>query len=196
MSTASISKSAIATALVLLAAAGCDSHDRTESTAAARAAAAGLDALHVKIDAARARKWMLHADGVDLYDARSNEKLRSIALPEWIWAGEFHSCPPGLLVGPGGDVFVSSNVIQTIWRIDAASFQVSRHDLELSAGEGREVGFSALSYSPQQGAFFAVNGLDGSLWRIDAALRRGEQVSLTQPLSQPISKGGQSCVTS
>jgi hypothetical protein len=201
MSTASISKSAIAAAIFLLAVAGCDSGVRSERSSTTQASLnppkplewyeARPNVLRARLDAARGRIWTLHADGVDLFDATSDARLRSISLPEWIWAGALHSCPPDIAIGPKGDVFVSSNVVPVIWRIDAASLQVSRHELDLNVDSGREVGFSAMSYSPQHGAIFAVNGLDGSLWRIDASLRRGEQTSL-----EPTSKGGQTCVTS
>lgn len=190
MSTASTSKAAVATAILLLALAGCDSGVRTQG---ATPNPAGLESpldrylaraevLRARGDEARGRIWTLHADGVDVYDARSDQKLRAIALPEWVWAGELHACPPDLVVGPEGEVIVSSNVVPVLWRIDPASFAVSKHELTVLEDKGREVGFSGMTYSARQGALFAVNGLDGSLWRIDLALLRAQTIPLSSPM--------------
>jgi hypothetical protein len=192
MSTANISKSAIAAAISLLVVAGCDSGVRSERSSATQASAnqprplewyeARPDTLRARLDAARGRIWALHGEGIDLYDARSDQKLRSIALPEWVWAHAFHSCPPDVAVGPGGEVVVSSNVVPVLWRIDPATFQVSRHELAVVDAKEREIGFSGMTYSTRQGAFLGVNGMDGSLWRIDPALARAQQIPLSAPL--------------
>src|SRR5262249_30850700 len=89
-----------------------------------------------------------------------------------------------LAVGPRGDVVVTSNVLPVVWRIDNASFQVTRHELVLDQNSGRDIGFAGLAYSPQQGAFVAVSGLDGSFWRIDPLLRRAQQVPLSSPIAR------------
>ena len=201
MSTATTSKSALAVASLLLAVAGCDSSIRVPISSPTPAALNGADryearpgVLRARQDSARGRIWALHADGVDLYDARSDQKLRAIALPEWVWADELHSCPPDLAVGPEGEVIVSSNVVPVLWRIDPTSFVVSRHELAVLEDKGREVGFSGVTYSARQGAFFGVNGLDGSLWRIDLALRRAQPIPLSSPISRACSVSAKSGV--
>lgn len=198
MSTASFSKSAIAVAVLTLAAMGFNSSIRHERASAPQASFPGAGAsqegprsiawyesqpnvLRARLDGGRGLMWVMHADGVDLYEARSDKKLRSIALPEWIWTREFHPCLPDIAIVPGGDVLVSSNVLPVIWRIDARTFQVSRHELEVSEHNGREFGFSGLRYLPRIGAYAAVNGIDGSLWRINASLTRAERVSFFAP---------------
>lgn len=189
MSTARISKSAIATAFFLLTVAACDSGVRAPISGPAQASVneprslewyeARPGVLRARMDSARGRIWTLRAEGVDLYDANSDAKLRSIALPEWFWVGELYSCPPDLAIGPRGDVIVSSNVTPILWRIDAATFQVTRHELEVDEDKGKDIGFSGMTYSAQQGAFLAMNGLDGSLWRIDRYLRRAQHIPLS-----------------
>lgn len=131
-----------------------------------------------KLDAARGVVWTLHVDGVEIHDATSAEEVRSIRLPGWTWASEQYACLPDFTVGPGGDVLVTSNVMPVIWRIDSASFEVTRHDLAVDEHGGKDIGFSALTYSTSQDAFFAVNALDGSLWRIDPRLVRAQVVEL------------------
>jgi hypothetical protein len=191
MSTAGIGKMAIAAAAVCLFAIGgfrssvsIDASSRMdESLSQARSVEwyeSRPGVMRARLDAARGRIWTLHVNGVDVYDARSDTKLRSISLPEWVWAGALHSCRPDLAVGPNGDVLVSSNVIPVIWRIDAASFLVTQHELELDDKyKGRDVGFSGMTYSAQQGAFLAISGPDGSLWRIDPLLRRAQNIPLS-----------------
>jgi len=190
MSTASFRKSAVAAAVLLFAAMGCDSSIRTQSAAPPQASlevslerySARAGVLRAKADWARGRVWTLHADGIDLYDAGTSAKLRSLSLPEWIWAGALHSCPPDLALGPEGEVIVSSNVVPVLWRIDPASFRVSAHELAVVEDKGRDVGFSGMTYSVRQGAFLAVNGLDGSLWRIDRGLARAQRIPLSEPI--------------
>ena len=180
MNTARFRKSVVATAVLLLSIAGCDTGVRIANPAS------GPDVLQARDDPHRGRVWILRESGVDLYDARTHEKLRSIALPEWTWVNKFDASLPDLAVGPKGEVLVSSNVVPVVWHIDGTSFQVSRHELQLAEENGREVGFSTLKYLPQHAAYTAVNGLDGSLWRIDASLRHAEQVLI----SNSSSKGG------
>ena len=209
MSTASISKSAIGTAVFLFAVAGWVSsirHERAGAEPASFSSAyaspdgprsvewykAQPNVLRARLDPAHGWIWTLNRDGVEVYDARSDRKLRSISLPDWIWVDEFHPCLPDLAIGPGGQILVSSNVVPVLWRIDTTSFQVSRRELEVSGRNGREFGFSGLRYLPRYGAYAAVNGLDGSLWRIDAALTRAEFASLLAPAesvceAQPLS---------
>src|SRR5262245_29881085 len=101
MSTASISRSVIATMILLLTVAGCDSGAPSERSSPNQASLAGPrsvewyearpNILRARPDEKRGRIWVLHADGVDLYDANSDQRLRSITLPEWIWAGPVHS---------------------------------------------------------------------------------------------------------
>jgi len=90
MSRGTFSKTAITLGFVALALAGCESGVRNEypTPQAGLSGARPLEwyearagVLRARLDDSRARIWTLHRDGVDLYDARSDEKLRSIALP-------------------------------------------------------------------------------------------------------------------
>ena len=42
----------------------------------------------------------------------------------------------------------------------------------VDADTDKDVGFSGLTYSERNGAYFAVSGLHGTLWRIDPLLRQ------------------------
>jgi hypothetical protein len=45
-----------------------------------------------------------------------------------------------------------------------------------------DVGFTGLTYSAQQGAFFAVSNY-GALWRIDPSFRRAQKIPLSAPIA-------------
>ena len=56
------------------------------------------------------------------------------------------------------------------------------HPLVLDADTDKDVGFSALAYSAQHGAFIAASYAHGSLWRIDSLLERAQKISLSAPV--------------
>ena len=138
--------------------------------------------LRSRIDVERGRLWILTRDGVDLYQVETSQKVAHIGLPGWLWVGKPYSCSPDLALGPRGEAVISSNVVPTLWRIDPESFAASTHDLVLDADTDKDVGFTGLAYSAQQGAFFAVSALQGSLWRIDPLLRRAQNIPLSAAL--------------
>ncbi len=137
-----------------------------------------------QVDKARNRVWFLTLNGVRLYDLETPEKIRQIELPDWMNLGEDYSCMPDLVVGPKGEALISSNVLPWLWRVDANTLEVSKHELTLDANTGRELGFSGLAYSAEQRAFIAVSYLHGSLWRIDPSLQSAQKILLSTPIPQ------------
>lgn len=138
--------------------------------------------IRYQMDAARGRLWALTAAGVDLYDVASRQRLAQIALPDWIWVDDHFACAPDLAIGPLGEAVVSSNVVPTLWRVDPATLAASKHELAIDDSAGRDIGITALAYSPQQRAYFAVSAAHGSLWRVDPRLSRAQSVPLSAPL--------------
>lgn len=130
------------------------------------------------------RAWILTRNGVDVYDSKTGQVLKQIQLPGWLWVGASYGCPPALALGPRGEAIVSSNVVPTLWRIDPVTLAVSSHELALDADTDKDVGFSGLAYSAEQGVFFAMSGAHGSLWRIDPLFRRAQKIPLSMPLPQ------------
>ncbi len=122
------------------------------------------------------REWQLTHDGVHAGKVR-------VPIPGWVLAAQPYACPPDLAVGPKGEAVVTSNVVPTLWRIDPATLAVTEHRLTLDADTDKDVGFSGLTYSPRHAAFFARR-FDGSLWRIDTLLRRGERIAASQPVAK------------
>ncbi len=117
-----------------------------------------------------------------LFLEESGKPRRAVELPGWHWAGEPYACPPAIAVGPRGQVVVTSNVLPVLWKIDPQTLAVSVHRLQLDADSDKDVGFSGLVYSERHGAYFAVSGLHGSLWRIDPLLRRAQKIALSEPV--------------
>jgi hypothetical protein len=156
---------AIFSAASLIALTGCDSN--AEPTASSM--------LTYQVDSASQRSWWLTRDGVVLHGAAS-AKGRSIPLPGWLWAGA-PVCPPDLALGPRGEAVVTSNVIPTVWRIDAGTLAVSVHELRLSADNDKDVGFVAIVYVPEQASFLAYSESPRAVWKIDRQLTSATKVS-------------------
>ena len=134
-----------------------------------------------RIDEARSRIWVLTGDGVELYDVAAQRRT-AIALPDWVRVARAYGCLPDLALGRNGEAVVTSNAVPTLWRIDPASLAVTVHPLVLDADADKDVGFSGLVYSAEQGVFFAVSYALGSLWRIDPLLRRAQRIELSEPI--------------
>jgi hypothetical protein len=143
--------------------------------------------LRFRLDAVGGRLWVLTSVGVDLYDITTRRKVVQIALPSWLWVVEQYSCPPDIAIGPSGEAVVSSNVVPTLWRIDPVTLFASEHQLMLDDDTGKDIGFTGLAYSAQQGAFFAVSALHGSLWRIDPLFKTARNIPLSEPLPKACS---------
>jgi hypothetical protein len=136
------------------------------------------------MDPLRNRMWILTPDGVFVYDVRTPKTIVEVALPSWQSVDDAYSCLPDLALGPRGEAVVTSNIVPTLWKIDPDSLAVSVHELALDADKDKDVGFSGLAYSVQHGAFFAVSGMHGSLWRIDPLLSKGQKISLPAPVRE------------
>jgi hypothetical protein len=126
------------------------------------------------------RSWVIEAGS--LFLEQSGKPRRAVELPGWHWAGEPYACAPAVAVGPRGEAVVTSNVLPVLWKIDPETLAVSVHRLQLDADNDKDVGFSGLVYSERTGAYFAVSGLHGSLWRIDPLLRRAQKIALSEPV--------------
>jgi len=167
---------------MMIAVSGCDS-DAASSRAPKISVAASVSpdwygnepVLQTQVDAASGRLWALTAEGVELHDAATRRRIAQIELPGWLWVGPQFASPPGLAIGPRGEAVISSNVVPTLWRIDPVTLVASKHELALDDDSGRDIGFSALKYSMQQGAYFASSSSHGSTWRIDTLLRRAQR---------------------
>jgi hypothetical protein len=141
----------------------------------------GLPILRFHKDAVRDRGWILTRAGVLVFDFKTRQTTAHVRLPEWVWAGEAFSCPPDLTLGPKGEALISSNVVPTLWRVDPVTLAVTRHQPVLDADTDKDVGFTGLAYSAEQGAFFAVSHF-GALWRIDPLFRRAQKIELSAPI--------------
>ena len=165
---------------------GCDSSASTSQvpSAASEAPQGQPPKARHQVDPARNRVWSLTREGVSFHDAATPEKVVAVQLPDWQWAGTPYGCLPDLALGPKGEAVVTSDVLPTLWRIDPDTLAVSVHPLALDADTDKDLGFSGLAWSSEYGAFFAVSGVYGSLWRIDPLFRRAQKI----PLSGPVAK--------
>lgn len=141
--------------------------------------------LQQRYDTARARSWTLTRHAVLVHDGASGRKLE-LALPGWLWLDEPH-CQPDLVLGPGGEAVVTSNVVPTLWRIDGSTFAVSVHPLALDRDRDKDVGFAAIVYSPDERAFLAYSEVQRSIWKIDPALKTATRIRQAQRASRSLS---------
>lgn len=149
------------------------------------------DIARVRVDPGRGRTWRLTLEGI-LLQAPGRTQPVVVPLPGWLVAGPSDACAPDFAIGPRGEVVVTSNVIPTLWRIDPDTLAVSVHPLELDADAGRDIGFTSLRFSGAHGAYFAVSQVDGSVWKINSSLTRGEKVLADGPARQAAERS-QSC---
>ena len=157
-------KTAIAAVLAAAVLAGCESSTGPNVSSV----------LSYQVDSERERSVWLTREGVVIHSAAARPV--AIALPGWIYAGAPH-CPPDLAVGPKGEVVVTSNVLQTLWRIAPETLAVTVHPLALDADMDKDVGFAAVIYSADQAAFIAYSGVQRSIWKIDPALQTGTKLA-------------------
>jgi hypothetical protein len=141
----------------------------------------GFAAVRHQVDAPRQRVWWLTRDGVYVQSASKSERI-AVPLPGWTWAEPPYGCLPDLALGPKGEAIITSNVVSTVWRVDAETLAVSTHPLALDTDLDKDVGFSALVYSPEHESFFGVSGHHGSLWKIDPLLTKAEKIKLSIPV--------------
>ena len=142
--------------------------------------------LGYQVDTARNRSVWLTREGVQIHSAAAQPAR--VELPGWIYAGAPY-CPPSLALGPSGEIIVTSNVIPTLWRIDAQTLAVTVHPLTLASDQDKDVGFAAVTYSAERAAFVAYSGVLRSVWKIDPALKTGTRIAKAD-LQQPRSRGG------
>ena len=120
----------------------------------------------VRADAERNRLWVLDPEALTLYDNINGRRLRRLALPEPFLAGEEHACPPDIALDAAGTVFVSSNVLPVLWRIDPQKFEITRVELALNTDTDKDFGFTGLSFAGDD-ILIAAASTFASLWRID-----------------------------
>ncbi len=124
---------------------------------------------------AREPVWELGRHGVFLVSDAG--PARFVRLEGWQWVAPPYACPPDVALGPEGEAVVTSNVVPVLWRVDPQTLAVSVHPLELDADTDKDVGFSALVYSLEEGAYLGVSETQRSLWRISRDLTRAEKMT-------------------
>ena len=171
----------LATTLVPLA--GCDFGATPRNQAAHESRQRELPNARYRVDPERSRVWLLAREGVFVYDLSRPQRV-PVPLPGWLSVDAPYSCPSDLALGPKGEALITSNTLPTLWRIDPESLAVTVHPLLLDADTDKDVGFSALAYSAQHGAFIAASYVHGSLWKIDPLLERAQKISLSAPVRE------------
>jgi hypothetical protein len=138
--------------------------------------------LRVRTDSRRSRLWLLDESGVvHVLALNTSRRIRSVALPNWMYADDETNCLPDLQLDGRGTAFVSNHMQPTMWRIDAESFQVQERRVTLTPETSVDAGFSALVVA-DDGTIFGAMAAPGILWSIDPKTFRGQRIALTQPI--------------
>jgi len=135
-----------------------------------------LEALRVQVDAARNRLWVLHGDGVYVYEITTRRRIGRVGM----FVGEPADCAPDLALDPSGAAVVSSTVRAVLWRLDPERFEARRHELARGTDRHKVVGFTGLAFA--DGLLFGVDARHGSLWKIDLAAGKAEKLELSSPV--------------
>jgi hypothetical protein len=155
-----------------------DIHTQLPQGAAAGTRAQAAFASSIPIsqrDAARNRVWSIANGAILLSNGQTGAIVRQFSLPGWINLDDQFSCAPDLIVDPGGNVVVSSNIEPTLWRIDAQSLDIERIEISLDSDGDKDFGFTRLAYaSPDE--LIALNAIGGSRWRIHLSARRATKL--------------------
>lgn len=143
-----------------------------------------LDLQIVRADPARNRLWVLDPSGLTLHDSLNGRRLRHVALPGdlFLAAGD-RVCRPDIAFDAAGTVFVSSDVLPVIWRVDPQRFEVTRIEIALETDADKDVGFTGLSIAGD-GIVIAAGTTFASIWRIDLDAARASKVA-SYPKSRP-----------
>jgi hypothetical protein len=164
----------------IIALSGCDGRVASEQSPRTSSAVSQSN-VRYQVDAANGRIWWLTPEGVFVHDAKLPQKV-AVPIPGWQFAGEPYGCLPALALGPNGEALVTSDVESTVWKIDPDTLAVSKHVLAADADLDKDVGYTALAYSTEHAAYFAISGLQGSLWKIDSSLTQAQKIALSAPM--------------
>ena len=141
----------------------------------------GQQALRVKADTVRGRLWLLSLQQVTVYEIKTGDMIKQIALPAWSLAGI--QCAPDLILDASGDALISSNVEPRLWKIDATTFNMKEYAINMPGKENWDNGFGALAFAAD-GSLYAMSSFAGSLWRIELATSSASEIKLSARVTQ------------
>jgi hypothetical protein len=147
-----------------------------------REEAAARDALRVKQDLARGRRWELGWGAVSAYDVASGQLVRRVPLPRASFAGTGFTCRPDMAMNRFGGLIVSSDAQPTLWRVSPSHFEIERFDIVVDSDREKDFGFSGLAWSADEKVLYAVSAAMGTLWRIDLESETARKVELSSPV--------------
>jgi len=143
---------------------------------------AAADALRVKTDLARGRRWELRWGAVSAYDVASGQLVRRVPLPRASFAGTGLTCRPDMVMNRFGGLIVSSDAQPTLWRVSPSHFEIERFDIVVDSDREKDFGFSALAWSADERVLYAASAATGTLWRIDLESGTAAKIELSSPI--------------
>ena len=137
--------------------------------------------LRIRIDTFRQRIWVLASDGLYLYDSTSSQLTRRIPIGALSQHSNEH-CLPDMALTRSGSVFVSSAMQTSLLHVDAQSLEVTLHEVQVDSDQGKDFGFSALTFAGDDDRLYAASATTGALWRVDPVAKRAKKIPLSYPI--------------
>lgn len=137
--------------------------------------------LRIRLDAKRNRVWVLASNGLTVYDADTLLLSRRMAIDALTQHSSEH-CLPDMALDRLGNVLISSAMQASLMRVDAQSFEVTHHVVEVDSDHGKDFGFSALAFVGGDDTLYAASATTGALWKIDLVHNRAAKLALSQPV--------------
>jgi hypothetical protein len=109
---------------------------------------------------------VLAADALYLYDITSSQLIRRVAIDALAQHSSEH-CLPDMVLDGGGTVFMSSAIEPKLWRVDASSYALTEHRINVDSDVQKDFGFSAITFAGKDSALYAASASTGALWKID-----------------------------
>jgi hypothetical protein len=136
----------------------------------------GAEAVRVRIDLARGRRWVLDWEGLAVHDVATGALIRRVILPGAIFVTARGVAPPDLVLSRSGAALVSSNTVSRLWRVSPERFEVEVYDLALGSDQDKDFGFTSLAWGVGERALLASDSITGSPWRIDLRSASAQKV--------------------
>jgi hypothetical protein len=135
--------------------------------------------LRVRLDDSHARLWVLASDAVYVYDMPTSRLLVRISIDEMGQHSSEH-CLADMALDGAGNAFVSSAMRPQVMRVDARTFETTRHLLQPDVDRDKDFGLSALAFA--NGTLYAASAGIGKLWKLDYARSTAQHVEISRPI--------------
>lgn len=132
--------------------------------------------LRALADSNGAHRWELQWESLSLYDAATSRLIRRFPLEGAAQSSARGMCPPDIVEGAAGAVYVTSNIQPVLWRVHPGAARAEKLDLAIDQDHSRDFGFTGLSISADGSTLYGVSSTDGAAWRLEPRAAKAYKV--------------------